>query len=120
MFLDTAVEYYNAMSEKNPADIERCLHPEVRLVSPLAVVTGKEAVAEAAKHLMGFFNKLTVRNKFGAGNHAMVAYDLDCPAPLGLVRAAALLTFKEGLISEIELYYDARPFEKRQKEIFTS
>jgi hypothetical protein len=48
----------------------------------------------------------------------MLAYDLDCPAPIGLFRGAVLLTFQEGLIMRYELFYDARPFEKKKDEIF--
>jgi len=49
----------------------------------------------------------------------MLAYDLDCPAPFGRVRGAVLLNFQEGLVIRYELFYDARPFQKKKDEIFT-
>ncbi|KJV58176.1 hypothetical protein RFEPED_0551 [Rickettsia felis str. Pedreira] len=44
--------------------------------------------------------------------------DFDCPEPIGIFRGASLLSFNENLISRIELFYDARPFEKKKEEIF--
>jgi hypothetical protein len=42
----------------------------------------------------------------------MVVYDLDCPEPVGPFSSSALMTFENGLITKIELFYDARPFDK--------
>ncbi len=117
--LTSAVAYYQAMNNKDLATIERYLHPEVRLISPLAEVTGKDAVLNSVKHFLAVFNKLTIRAQCGNGNQVMLAYDLDCPTPFGIVRGAVLLTFQEGLIIRYELFYDARPFEKKKDEIFT-
>lgn len=117
--LDLATQYYQAMEDKNLYEIENLLHSEVSMIGPLAVLNGKEAVLNSVKHFLAFFTKLTIRAKFGAGDQAMLAYDLDCPAPFGIVRGAVLLTFKDGLIVRYELFYDARPFEKKKEEIFS-
>ena len=118
--LSVAEAYYRAMGEKNILEMEKYLHPEVRLVGPLAEVDGKEATLEAASRFCGLLSKLTIRAKFGSGNQAMLAFDVACPAPIGNCRTAVLLTFKDHLIAHIELFLDARPFEKKQKEIFAS
>lgn len=114
----SAVAYYHAMSNKDLAAMEKYIHPDVRLVSPLAKITGKAAVLNSVKHFLAVFNKLTVRAQFGAGNQVMLAYDLDCPSPLDAIRGAVLLTFQDGLIIHYELFYDARPFETKKDEIF--
>ena len=41
----------------------------------------------------------------------MFAYDFMFPEPIGKLRAAVLMEFKDQLISKIELFYDGRPFE---------
>ena len=107
-----AEAYYTAMGEKNVADMGQYLHPDVQFIGPLAEMRGKEAVLEAVKRLIAFFKTLTIRAKFGSGDQAMLAYDLDFPSPIGNCPAAALLTFQEGLISKIELFFDGRPFDK--------
>jgi ketosteroid isomerase-like protein len=109
----TAVAYYQAMNKKDLAVMEKYLHPEVRLIGPLSDITGKDAVLGAVKYLLTAFNKLTIRAQFGAGEQVMLAYDIDFPVPIGVSRAAVLLTFQDGLILRYELFFDARPFEKR-------
>jgi hypothetical protein len=111
--------YYRAMNEKNLAGIEKCLHPEILFIGPLAEMAGKDAVLESVKRFFLIFNKLTVRSKLGSEDQAMVVYDLDCPAPIELFRAAAFMTFKDNLIARLELFYDARPFEKKKEQIFS-
>jgi hypothetical protein len=101
-----------AMAEKNIAGMEKYLHPDVHFISPLAEKDGKAAYLDAAKNLMSFFKTLTIRTTFGSDDQAMVVYDFDFPAPIGHVRTAGLMTFQDGLITKIELFFDARPFEK--------
>ena len=114
----SAEAYYKAFGNKDLAGMEKYLHPGVHFMGPLAELSGKDVVLEAARRLFGGFNALTIRAKVGAGNQVMVAYDLDCPQPIGIFRVAVLMTFTEDLISDIELFYDARPFEKRKEDIF--
>ncbi len=115
----SAVAYYQAMNIKDLSAMEKYLHPEVRLIGPMADISGKDIVLNAVKHFAAIFKNLTIRAQCGAGDQVMLAYDLDCPPPFGLVRGAVLLTFQEGLIIRYELFYDARPFEKKKDEIFT-
>ena len=42
----------------------------------------------------------------------MFAYDFVCEPPIGVCRTAELITFEDGLVKTIELFYDARPFEQ--------
>lgn len=113
-----AEAYYTAMAEKNAAGMAKYLHPNVKFVSPLAQLTGKEAVLEAAVKLTTLFTKLTIRAKFGSADQAMLALDVLFPAPVGNFPTAALLTFKDGLIITSELYYDSRPLIQKREEIF--
>jgi hypothetical protein len=115
-----AAAYYHAMNDKNLLTIETFLHPEVRLIGPMAEIKGKAAVLVSIKNFFNLFETLTVRAQCGEGVHVMLAYDLQCPAPIGLVRGAVLLTFQGGQIIRYELFYDARPFVKKRDEIFAS
>ena len=109
----SAEAYYQAMSNKDLSIMENYLHPEVRLIGPLANVEGKDAVLNALNHLLSAFNKLTIRERFGSEDKVMLAYDIDFPDPIGLSRAAVLLTFQDDLITRYELFFDARLFEKK-------
>jgi len=118
----TAEAYYEAMNDKDLAGVARHLHPDVRFVGPMADLVGKEAVLEAAKRFVTLIKSLRVRAKFGSDDTAMLAYHVDFGEPIGICRTAVLMTFKDGLIASIELFYDARPFEKNLKKdaIFSS
>jgi hypothetical protein len=94
----SAVAYYKAMADKNLTGTARHLHPDVRLVTPMEELTGKEAVLEAAKRLLPLINSIRVHAKFGSEDQAMLTYDMDFAEPIGVCRAAALITFKDGQI----------------------
>ncbi len=112
-YANLAKAYYTAMSARDIAGIEKYLHPNVHFSGPLGASTGKEPFLEAAKRLMTLFKTLTIRATFGSENQAMVAYDLDFSTPIGNIHTAALLTFQDEFITKIELFFDARPFDKK-------
>lgn len=102
------VAYYRALGEKNMEGVKRCLHPEVQFTDPQETVIGREAVLKAAEGFTGIFKTLTIRAKFGSEDQAMIVYDVEFPGVAKKLQAASLLTFKEGLISKIELFYDSK------------
>jgi hypothetical protein len=102
--------YYRAFNDKDLAGIARHLHADVQFVAPMGESSGKGAVLEAAKRLLGVMKRIEIRAKFGSGDQVMLAYDLTYGEPVALCRAAALISFKDGLIARLELFYDARPF----------
>jgi hypothetical protein len=108
-----ALAYYQAMQNKDVETLEKFLHPNVHLLSPMTEQIGKEAVLEAVKRLLPFFTSLTVRAHCGSDNQATVIYDLHFPQPIGAIRTAVLLTFQDELIINYELFFDARPFTKQ-------
>ncbi len=110
--LASAVAYYTAMADKDLPGMARHLHPDVRLVTPMEELTGKEAVLGAAQRLMNFIQSIQVHAKFGSEDQAMLSYDMDFAEPIGVCRAAALMTFKDGLIVRNELFFDASPFKR--------
>jgi len=105
-----AESYYRAMNDKDVPGMARHLHPDIRLVTPMEDLTGKDAVLEAARRLLGFLKSVEVHAKFGSEDQAMLAYSMHFAEPAGVCRAAALMTFKDGLIVRNELFFDARPF----------
>ena len=111
--VNIAKAYYGAMSKKNINDVEKYLHADVQFSAPLAKVTGKKTFLESITKFISFFKTLTIRAQFGSDDQAIVVYDVDFPAPIGMVPTVALMNIQNGLITKIELFYDARPFEKK-------
>lgn len=104
--------YLQAWDKKDLEAIAKYLHPEVHFIGPMTETTGKEKFLQSAKRIFGLLKRLEVRSKFAAGDQAIFTYDFICVDPIGVCRTAELITFKDGLISMIELFFDARPFEK--------
>ncbi|MEI8300832.1 MAG: nuclear transport factor 2 family protein [Chlamydiota bacterium] len=116
---EIGVAYYKAMEAKDMGRLEKYLHPDIVFIGPLAEVKGKEAVLAAAKGFSSFLKKITIRSTFSSETQAMLAYDMDCPEPIGSFRAATLMNFQKGLIIKLELFYDAAPFQVKKEEIFS-
>ena len=109
----SAEAYYKAMEEKDVSGMAQYLHSDVHLVGPMDALTGKEAVLGAAKRLFNLIRSIKVRAKLGSGDQVVLTYDMDFAEPVGICRTAVFMTFKDGLIARSELFFDARPFEKK-------
>lgn len=105
------VAYYKALGEKNIEAVAEFLHPAIQFTDPQETVIGKEAVLQAAKGFTGIFKTLNIREQFGSENQAMIVYEVEIPGMPKKLQAASLLSFQDGLISKIELFYNARQFQ---------
>lgn len=111
--MEIAKSYYTAIGQKNIQEVERYLHPHVHVISPLIEKNGKKAALEALKGFIAAFNTLTIRTAFSSHDQAMLAVNVEYPAPIGNLRTASLISFQDGLIVKVELFFDGRPFEQR-------
>lgn len=112
-----AVSYYEAMNNQDLAQIAKLLDDEVEFIGPLAQFSGKDKVLLAAKGYFSLLNSVSIKEKFEDGHQAILVYEMDVKE-IGKFRAVTLFTFKDELITRLELFYDARPFEQHQNRIF--
>lgn len=117
-YTEKAAEYYTQVGAKNIEGVKKFLDPNVEFTGPLATLKGRDAVVTANRHFMDSFNSLTIRAKFGEGDQAMIVYNVDIPGISNEFPGAALLTFREGMIVKIQLFYDGAPFAELAKKIF--
>jgi hypothetical protein len=104
----TGAAYYRALGEKNIEKVKEYLHPHIQFTDPQETVIGIESVLKAAKGFSGIFKTLTILTEFGSKDQAMIVYEVEIPGLTKKLRAASLLSFQEGLISKIELFYDTK------------
>ena len=117
---DIAQSYYVAMGNKNAQDLEKYLHPDIQLITPLAEISGKERVFDATKNFLNIFDSLEIRQKFeNDSNSAMIVFDFFCPPPIGKCRTAAMVCVEDNLIARLEVFYDAELLRNKRKEIFS-
>jgi hypothetical protein len=114
-----AEEYYTLIGEKNAEEIKKCLHPDVELYSPLAIVKGKEAVHKAASNFINMIKSLTIRAKFGSADQAVIIVDSEIPGMVESFPTASLLSFRDDLIVKIELFYDGGRLVAKKEEVFS-
>jgi len=112
--LRSAEAYYAAMKHNDPDEMAKYLHPDVDVFSPMGELRGRGRVLEGAKGLMLHIIDMNVKARFASDEQVMLVYDLECSDPLGTIRTAALMTFKDGLIVRNDLFFDPRPFLKPQ------
>jgi ketosteroid isomerase-like protein len=108
--LKIAEAYLAAWQRKDLAGIGEHVHANVRFKGPMVETTGKEAFLAAAQRIFPPLESLVVRHTSAAEGRVVAIYDFNCVAPIGVCRTAELITFQDGLISGVELFYDARPF----------
>jgi len=106
------VAYYTALGEKNIEKVKSCLHPEIQFSDPQETVKGRESVLAAAERFTTIFKGLTIRTQFGSEDQAMIVYEVEIPGLSKRLQAASLLSFQDGLISKIELFYDLKALGK--------
>jgi len=106
-----AEDYHNAMLTKDFNKMVSYLHDNVHFVGPLGEMSGKDTVAISVKSFAEILQDIQIRSRFADGHQIMLAYDMVLPDPIGKFRVAVLMEFTDGLISKIELFYDATPFQ---------
>lgn len=102
--------YYEAMAKKDAQAIEKMLHDEVSFLSPMGEFKGKIAVFSWVKGFLPNFESLHICSVCSNEKQAMVAYDIKFPGLENVVRGAALLSFSNNLIKNIELFFDKSGF----------
>jgi hypothetical protein len=107
--------YLDAWSRKDLDGIAVHLHPDVHFKGPMQELNGREAVLASSKRIFPLLERLEVRAQLISDDRAMFAYDFVCRDPIGVCRTAELVRFQDGLIRDIELFFDARPFEAMQR-----
>lgn len=104
----TGIAYYIALGEKNIEKVSEYLHPDIQFTDPQETVNGKETVIKAAKGFSEIFTSLRIQSHFSSENQAVVIYEVEIPGLSKKLEAASLLSFKDGLIAKIQLFYDTK------------
>ena len=111
-----AQAYLEAWQKRDAEGIAKQVHPEVQFVGPIAQTKGKEAYISGATRMFPLLKEIKVHTKFFDEDKALFTYDFVCVDPIGACRTAELITIKDGLVARVELFFDARPFEKMMQQ----
>ena len=117
--LTTAISYYQAMVNRDYEKIGYYLGQDARLISPLSEITGKKNVINAANNFAKMLKSIDIKSSFAKDNQVILVYNMHLQEPINSLKAVTLMSFKKAVITKIELFYDARPFESFKNKIFT-
>ena len=62
--------------------------------------------------MLANLKELRILSRFSSGNEAMFLYEAHFNEPVGTVKAASLMTIEKDKIRDIEVIFDARPFDR--------
>jgi hypothetical protein len=110
--LEIGEAYLNALNEKDIPKITSLVDPAIHFKMPLTEVFNRDGFLMAVRRMLANLNDLEILSRFSSGNQAMFMYETHFNQPVGTVKAASLMTFIGDKIKEIEVLFDARPFEK--------
>ena len=110
--LSVGEEYLSAWKRKDIHGIERLVHPDIHLKSPITEVIGKHEFLKTCESILKMLEDVRVQAKFASENQAVFIYEFLLKPPLGPVKTANLLTLEGDLIRSVELIFDSRPFER--------
>jgi len=108
---EVCAKYVDAWKRRDLNAISAMVHAEIKFKSPTATTEGRDKYAAATARFLPLLLRVDVRAQFSSSEGAMVAYDFVCIDPIGSCPIAELIRFKDGLVCESEVFFDARPFE---------
>ena len=106
-----AEEYISAWRRKDPEAMSKLLDPEVHLKSPVTETIGREKFLETVRKIVPMLRNVRVRASLASESQAMFVYDFELDSPIGTIPTANLMTFENDRIRNVEMFFDARPFE---------
>lgn len=104
--------YLNALGKRDIAKITSMVDPAIWLKMPMAEVFNQNDFIMAVRRMLANLRELHILSKFSSGNQAMFLYEITFNDPVGVVRTASLMTMEGDKIKEMEVIFDARPFER--------
>jgi hypothetical protein len=109
--LKIAEDYLDAVNEQDIEALGKNLHPLLHFKAALCEIDGRQNFLEHTEKFFSSIKGLEIRARFASASQTFFLYDLFFNNSLGMSRTANLMTFENGMITEMELVYDPRPFE---------
>jgi hypothetical protein len=109
--MNIAEDYISAINKQDIEALGKDLHPQLHFKAAMCEIDGRQNFLEHTQKFFSSIKGLEIRARFSSSRQTFFLYDLFFHNSLGLSRTANLMTFEDGMIREMELVYDPRPFE---------
>jgi hypothetical protein len=105
-------DYLSRWQAKDLSGIASWLHQDIHFIGAMTETKGKADFLKSVEMTLPLVQDIKIRHAFHNQTSALFIYDFNCVVPLGRNRVAEMMTFANGKIIALELFFDARPFEK--------
>jgi hypothetical protein len=110
--LEIGEAYLNALDRKDISKITSLVDLNIRLKMPMGEFSNRNDFIMAIRRMLANSNGVHIIAKFASENQAMFIYEIYFNDPVGTVKTASLITVEGDKIKDIEVFFDARPFER--------
>jgi ketosteroid isomerase-like protein len=112
-----AARYIELAGEKKYDAVAHILAPDVSFKGPFVTLNSAEAFIGALRRLAPVWERNVVRTAFADGDQACVIYDFVTNTEAGALPCIELLSFRDGRIKSIELFFDRASFAPAQQAL---
>jgi len=109
--IDIAEDYMAAVNDHDIEALGKNLHPLLHFKAELCEIDGRKKFLDHTEKFFPSIKGLEIRARFASADQTFFLYDLFFYNSPDLSRTANWMTYENGMIREIELIYDPRPFE---------
>jgi hypothetical protein len=110
--LEIGEAYLNALNNKDIAKITSLADAEIHFKMPFAEAYKRDGFLMAVRRMLTNLKEVQILSGFSSGKEAMFLYEAQFNEPVGMVKAASLMTIENDQIREMEVIFDARAFDK--------
>lgn len=110
--LEIGEAYLNALNKKDITKIMSLADVDIHFKMPLTEVYDRAGFLAAIRRMLANLNELQILSKFSSDSQVVFVYEAHFNQPVGTVKAASLMTIVEDKIRDMEVIFDARPFDK--------
>ncbi len=110
--LEIGEAYLNALDRKDISKITSLVDPNIHLKMPMGEFSNRNDFLMAVRRMLANSNGVHIIAKFASENQGMFIYEVYFNEPVGTVKTASLMTVEGDQIKSIEVFFDARPFER--------
>jgi ketosteroid isomerase-like protein len=112
-----ARDYLDAVGNKEFNKLDELLAPDLKFSGPSMTRSTAQDFIAALKRLGAIHVRNDVKRVFADGDEVCLIYDFVTDTPAGALPTIEWLTFSEGRIRSINLYYDRVPWKTVMDEI---
>jgi ketosteroid isomerase-like protein len=107
---EVVMGFQTAMGKGDLKAARGLLANDLSFVGPFDRFHSAEPYLEALKTLAPMIERVDMKRMFAEGDEVALFYDLVTKTPAGTAPCAEWYTVKNGKITHIQVYFDARPF----------